>query len=127
MSTSSRPVSDNVWASTALKKSKFRCVTCSETVYVGENSLPKMCLECTKNVIDKIGKLEEECRSTVLRNATMEVDNKVLEASWRSEMTKREQLEGQLRQLLHSDAWSDVVFQVHGQNMSAHRSVLSAK
>ena len=44
-----------------------------------------------------------------------------------AETTRRQQIEGQGRQLLQSGVWSDVVIQVDGQDTPAHKCILSAK
>lgn len=55
------------------------------------------------------------------------IHRKQLEDSWKAETTRRQQLEAQGRYLLQSGLCSDVVIQVDGKNIPAHKCILSAK
>ena len=94
-----------------------RCKTCprpisSSSGYSGHQN----CVICSRNSETKITRLEGECKSADQKNVKLE-----------AEMTRMQQLEGQGRQLLESGVWSDVVIRVDGQDIPAHKCILSVK
>ena len=107
-----------------------KCTTCPQYISNSED----YCFLCTNIIRLKLAEVEKECKSAIAQNEQLIAESEVYDIrwkqlvdDWKAETARRQQLEAQGRLLLQSGLCSDVVIQVDGQNIPAHKCILSAE